>query len=195
VNTAFGVLFLLRSTKKAIQRSKTYGDGVLLAGRGLPGEIEQFRVRDGQVVAKEIAIPTVELIDILSRPDDAAFASIAADVELLRQRVEAANDTERPEHLAQLRKLATSGVPDARLAAVRVLGRLKDVASGPTLIAALGDPDWQVAKAADEALRFLGRKGPAGALGEKRDEKARAAAIESWKAWFLAIRPDADLDL
>ena len=45
VNTAFATLFLLRSTKKAIERSKSYGEGALLAGRGLPADAEAVRIR------------------------------------------------------------------------------------------------------------------------------------------------------
>ena len=48
VNTAFGILFLLRSTKKAIERAKSFGDGAMLAGRGLPGDPMAVRSAAGR---------------------------------------------------------------------------------------------------------------------------------------------------
>src|SRR6185436_8594359 len=106
VNTAFSVLFLHRSTKKAIERAKSYGDGSLLAGRGLPTEVQKVRVRGGQVAAKRLANPTTELIEILSKPDHAMFAAVAADVDLLRDRLKAAKPEEKKELLPRLRTLA-----------------------------------------------------------------------------------------
>ncbi len=195
VNTAFSVLFLLRSTKKAIERAKSYGDGSLLAGRGLPAEVQEVRVRGGQVAAKRLANPTTELIDILSKPDHSMFAAVAADVDLLRDRLKAAKPEEKKELLHRLRTLAATGVPDARVTAVRVLSQLRDIESCPALLAALDDPDWQVVMAADEGLQFVGWKtSGVNLLGEKPDNKARASAKERWKTWYLTVRPDAELE-
>jgi hypothetical protein len=195
VNTAFSILFLLRSTKKAIERAKSYGDGSLLAGRGLPTEVQEVRVRGGQVAAKRLANPTTELIEILSKPDHAMFAAVAADVDLLRERLKAAKPEEKKELLNRLRTLAATGVPDARVTAVRVLSQLRDIESCPALLAALDDPDWQVVTAADEGLQFLGWKtSGVNLLGDKPDNKARAAAKERWKTWYLTVRPDAELE-
>jgi HEAT repeat protein len=164
-----------------------------LAGRGLPQGAD-VRVRGGQIVSKEVPAATKELIDTLYAPDSAGFASTAADVELLTQRIEAAKAGERSEHLARLRTLVTGGVPEARLAAVKTLSQVKDIDSSPALIAALSDPDWGVVLAADEGLRFMGRKTTSAPLGERPDAKARAAAVEYWKTWYHALRPDAEFE-
>ena len=42
-DTAFATLFLLRSTKKSIERTWTFGEGGLLVGRGLPPAPSQTR--------------------------------------------------------------------------------------------------------------------------------------------------------
>ncbi|MFN0018056.1 MAG: hypothetical protein ACKVP0_07345 [Pirellulaceae bacterium] len=195
VNTAFAVLFLLRSTKKAIERAKSYGDGALLAGRGLPTEVQEVRVRGGQVAAKRLANPTSELIDILTKPDHSMFAAVVADVDLLTARLKAAKPDEKKELLSRMRMLAATGVPDARVTAVRVLSQLRDIESCPALLAALDDPDWQVVLSADEGLQFMGWKTAAvNLLGDKPDNKARAAAKERWKTWYLTVRPDAELE-
>ena len=191
VNTAFGVLFLLRSTQKAIQRAKTFGEGAMLAGRGLPTS-EKLRVRGGQIVPQDVPQSTRELIDILFAPDHASFAAIAADVELLKTRLNAAEAKERSEHVERLRTLVVRGTAEGRIAAVQVLSQIKDLESSPALIAALDDPDWQVVLAADEGLRFMGRKTKSVALGDKSDAKARAAAVAHWKSWYVGIQPDAE---
>jgi hypothetical protein len=193
VNTAFSVLFLLRSTKKAIDRSKSYGDGALLAGRGVPGNPQEVRVRGGQIVPKQVPTPTAELFDTLSKPDSPNFAAVAADVEILRERLLAAEAKERAEYLTKLRTLVSIGVPEARLTAVKLLSQLRDLESVPALILALDDPDWQVAVAADEGLQFIGRRISPG-LGENPDDAARAAAVQRWKQWYLAVRPDAEFE-
>jgi hypothetical protein len=193
VNTAFSVLFLLRSTKKAIERSKSFGDGALLAGRGVPGNPQEVRVRGGQIVPRQVSQSTAELLDILSKPDSPSFLAVAADVQLLRGRLAAAEAEERAGYLTKLRALVAQGVPEARLTAVKLLSQMRDLESVPALILALDDPDWQVAVAADEGLQFIGRKINPG-LGEKPDKDVRAAAVQRWKDWYLAVRPDAEFE-
>jgi hypothetical protein len=192
VNTAFSVLFLLRSTKKAIERSKSFGDGALLAGRGVPGT-QEIRVRGGQIVPKQVPMSTAELIETLAKPDSPTFLAVAADVDLLRERLATAEASERAGYLTKLRTLVATGVPEARLAAVKLLSRMRDLESVPALIMALDDPDWQVAVAADEGLQFIGRKINPG-LGDKPDKDVRAAAVARWKQWYLAVRPDAEFE-
>ena len=193
VNTAFSVLFLLRSTKKAIERSKSFGDGALLAGRGVPGNTQDVRVRGGQIVPKQVPTPTAELIETLSKPDSPTFLAVAADIDVLRERLVTAEATERAGYLTKLRTLVANGVPEARLCAVKLLSQLRDMESVPALILALDDPDWEVAVAADEGLQFIGRKITAG-LGDKPNKDARIAAVKRWKDWYLAVRPDAEFE-
>jgi hypothetical protein len=75
---------------------------------------------------------------------------------------------------------------------VKVLSRVKDLDSAPALIAALDDPDWQIVLAADEGLRFMGRKTKSVTLRDQTDDKARAAAVSHWKAWYTTLEPDAE---
>ena len=67
-DTAFGVLFLLRSTKKSIEKAYTYGDGTLVGGRGLPKDTDLVEVRGGQVVAKPLLGPAEGLLTALDNP-------------------------------------------------------------------------------------------------------------------------------
>ncbi|MEX2173948.1 MAG: hypothetical protein WD872_06265 [Pirellulaceae bacterium] len=191
VDTAFACLFLLRSTKKAIDKSKSYGEGALLAGRGLPDDTQLVRIRGGQIVSRKADLTAKQLLDVLSAPDHILFTAVAIDVEFIRDQVAAAPEAERAQYVTRLRKLVAGGVADARLAAVESLGMLRDVRSGEALIAALDDPDWRVVVAADTALQTIGRSLSPSGLTDEPDDKARTAAKQRWKQWYVAIRPDA----
>jgi hypothetical protein len=194
VNTAFATLFLLRSTKKAIERSRSYGEAALAAGRGLPPDVEEVRIRGAQVVSKKLDLPAAEVIEILLRPDHESFAASLADVDYLAAQIAVSDEKAKRELLARLRTVVRSGTGDARLSATKVLGKLRDLDSSPTLIAALDDPDWRVVLAADEALRNIGRSLAPSNLSDKIDKAARAKAVTQWKQWYVTIRPDAQFD-
>ena len=51
-DTSFAMLFMDRATKKAIEKAKNYGAGMLVGGRGLGGEKDSFEMHNGQVVTK-----------------------------------------------------------------------------------------------------------------------------------------------
>ncbi len=135
-----------------------------------------------------------ELIDVLHQPEHSSFAAAVADVAYLREQLVALAASDRAEQVLRLRSLAETGVADARLAVVRILGQLRELDSSQTLIAALEDDDWRVVVAADEGLRLIGRSVSPSPLGEKPDAKARAAATERWKQWYVTIRPDAQFE-
>ncbi len=69
-----------------------------------------------------------------------------------------------------------------------------DLDNVPALIYALTDPDREVVIEARKALERISRN-PVG-YGPKDDynEEQRRNAVEKWKAWYLSLRPDADVD-
>lgn len=191
-DTAFATLFLLRSTKKAIERSKAYAEAALVAGRGLPANNQEVAVRSGRIVQTKVNVTAAQLVEILHLPEHRAFATVTGDLELLRERLVALPAAEQSPLLARLRGLAVSGVPDARLAAVKILGQMRDLAAAEVLIAAVDDSDWRVVLAADDSLRLLGRVVSPSTLGDKPNQVVRSEAVQAWKRWLLAIRPDAE---
>jgi hypothetical protein len=191
-DTAFAALFLLRSTKKAIERSKAYGEATLVSGRGLPGNQQDVAIRAGRIVQTKVNANAGQLIDIMQAPDHRAFPLVTGDVELVRERLMATAPADREPHLVRLRSLAISGTADARLAAVKVLGQVRDLGAAEVLIATLDDADWRVVLAADESLRMIGRVVSASQLGDTANRQARADAVQHWKRWLLNFRPDAE---
>ncbi len=195
VNTAFAILFLLRSTKKAIEKSKSYGEGALLAGRGLPENPQEVRVRgQREIVAREADRAVGELLEVLAQPTHPDFTSLTSDGVYLAEQISREPADSRGALIAQVRKLVRSGSAEARLAAVGILGELRDLDSSVTLIAALDDADWRVVQGADAALARIGRSIAPSKLGLKPTPQNRAAAIAQWKSWYTSVRPDAQFD-
>jgi hypothetical protein len=191
-DSAFATLFLLRSTKKAIERSKAYAEATMDSGRGLPANSEQVAIRSGKIVQTKVNVTAAQLVEILHLPEHRAYATVIGDLERRRERLVPLTAAEQAPLLARLRGLVTSGVAHSRLSAVRILGQVRDLSAAEVLIAALDDPDWRVVLAADESLRSLGRIVSPSPLSEKPNSVARAEAVQAWKSWLLTIRPDAE---
>jgi len=190
-DTAFGVLFLLRSQKKSIEKAKSFGDGTLVGGRGLPKVTAGAEVRRGQVVARPLLGPAEELLAMLDNPDNPDFDEALS---LLAEVPPEELGTLAGEQAAKLHRLAAGRTPEARLAAVQAMGRSRSLDHVPTLIYALTDPDPEVTRAARDALRRISRK-PAGfGMPDEVSDLDRRTAIAKWQAWYRTVRPDAEFD-
>ncbi|MBX9791812.1 MAG: terpene cyclase/mutase family protein [Pirellulales bacterium] len=190
-DTAFSILFLVRSMRKSLTRAGLLGDGALLAGRGLPSDGELVQTRGGEVVAKPLAGPAEHLLTLMEDADNPEYLSaVEGFAELAGQ----ADEETLNKHARRLRELADSPRPEARVAAVRALARTRNIDEVPTLIYALSDPDGEVVQAAVEGLRVLSRKPPKSPGTVVTDDASRRAAIEFWKSWYRALRPDTNWD-
>jgi len=188
-DTAFGVLFLLRSQKKSIEKARSFGDGTLVGGRGLPKVTAGAEVRGGQVVARPLLGPAEELLAMLDNPENPDFDEALS---LLAELPAEELGTLAGEQAAKLHRLAAGRTPEARLAAVEAMGRSGRLDHVPTLIYALTDPDPQVTRAARDALRRISRKPRGFGMPDEVSDLDRRRAIEKWQAWYRTIRPDAE---
>ncbi|NMC19782.1 MAG: HEAT repeat domain-containing protein, partial [Thermogutta sp.] len=189
-DTAFGILFLVRSTQQSVERVRDFGAGILVGGRGLPRDTDSAIVKNGQVVALPLRISVEELTAVLESPDtERAAAALEALQAMPRDeaRLFVAKNAEA------LRRLAGGDSREAKLAAIAALGNGDDLTLAPVLIDALADPDPDVALAADRALRRLTRRADEG-LAAGFDDTQRQVRIREWKQWYLAIAPDAEFD-
>lgn len=190
-NTALAVLFLLRSTQKIIQHTKTFGGGLLVGGRGLPENASDLQLAAGGLRAKPLKGPAMELLKKLTDPNDPKFEEAVRGMEEQSLVEEGDRMTEMQK---RLRSMAAGKSPEARAAALRLLGRTRDLDNVPLLIEALHDDDPQIFLAATEALRFLARKfSPAGQFsGNGKDgSDPRKESVKYWKTWYRGVRPNA----
>ena len=191
-DTAFGVLFLMRSTKKSIGKVHNYGDGTMVGGRGLPKDTDMVEVHGGQVVTKPLLGPAEKLLAALKNDSD--VGNLDETVELL-----AGLPTDKAKVLSskygeKIRSLVGNASPKARLAAVRALGKVRDLDNVGVLLYALTDPDPAVVREANESLLRISRSPSMIRLPENITEEDRRLTIEKWKTWYRAIRPNANLE-
>jgi len=209
-DTCFALLFLLRSTKKSLERSKfRFREGILAVGRGMPAA-GGVRLRDGKVVVKPAAAPFDRWAAVLETPesakrhgvegDNAEYDSAGKDseyaqaVEALADLAESGDRSTLDQHAALLRRLTSGADREVRLAAVRACGRSRNLDHVPTLIGLLEDADVEVALAARDALKKISRRLDAFGFDVRGGAKTRKEAIERWREWYRSLRPDADLD-
>lgn len=190
IDTAFAVLFLLRSSQKTVQRI-VEESGALIGGKTLPDDLtDLIQDKSGKVIsAKET--PLVE--DILSMLEDPNSRMGSSMDDMADQLELAADPAKRSQQIARLRRMAVSGPFSARLTAVKALSRIRDLDNAPALIYAVTDPDTRVSRAASNALRFLSRKLAGPMVPEEASIQQKNAAAEVWKQWYLSIRPDGAL--
>ncbi len=185
-DTAFATLFLLRSTQKSI-RAKL-GEGMLLAGRGLPTNLTRAKLRNGQLIVEQIHTKVDELLSMIDDGNEGVLDELARDPsQLVVEQVD-------EKSARRLQQLVRGGEPGARLLAVRALGRTGNLDYVPSLLYALTDPDRRVVLEARDELRFISRNFDGLGPPEDFTEQQRFEAVDAWKKWYKSIRPAAVLE-
>lgn len=186
-DTAFSILFLMRSTQRMLR--KNIGEGQMFSGRGAPKKLATAKLSRGQVVVKQTSAAVGDLLSMIDEGKNDQLEALANDpTALLVGKVEDA-DTRR------LAQVARSGEPRARLLAVRALARTGDLDHVPTLVYALTDPDKQVVLQSRDGLRFISRRFEGFGLADDFTDSQRYEVIDKWKAWYQKLRPDAVISL
>jgi hypothetical protein len=186
-DTAFGILFLVRSTKKTIQKAQEAFDGLLVAGRGLPKNTGDVRMKRGKVVSTPFQGTAESLLEILGDETHPDFDSVTQlDAVPLSRTPEV-----RARQQKRMQRLVRAESYQARLVAVKTLAKLRDLDNVPSLVYALSDPDLRVVREARDALRFTGRKFRGFGIPDSPTERELKAGIKAWKDWYRDIRPDA----
>jgi hypothetical protein len=212
-NISFALLFLCRATQTIITpppaKVRLHGGGLLGGGKGLPDDLSQVDMQNGEIKRRVPKTSLDALLTELERP--AAEVNDAAQIAV----VDAVQLDQRDELIGQidrLKKLLSDPRPEVRMVAAWGLGRSDDVRQTPLLIASLQDPDLEVAAEIGLALCVLSRQ-PEGvrAAGGKGDlvpkeppepreqedaesyngrtQAWRAAATTAWREWYLQVRP------
>ena len=190
-DTAFGVLFLLRSMQKSLAKAYAYGEGTMVGGRGIPKDTSKVELRGGQVVPRSLLGPAERLLAALGNPEGKDFDS---NVEVLAELPSDTLESLSAKHKEQIRRLVAISRRRRRLAAVRALGKTRDLDNADVLIYALTDPEPGVVRAANEGLLRISRSPSLVQLPDEFSDEDRRLVMEKWKAWYRAIRPKADVD-
>ncbi|MBM3203373.1 hypothetical protein FJZ55_05655, partial [Candidatus Woesearchaeota archaeon] len=210
VSTALALLFLSKATATTIAPvRRLVGSGLLAGGRGLPTNLDQVQITDGQVKERKIKGSFDELLVELERT-----AVTNSSVEAIQAAVVDAVQLEQSEELFQqvprLKKLASNPQLEVRRTACWALGRSGDVSAAPSLIKALKDPDESVVREASFGLCILSRRvkgigvpiDPTEGLEEDSSDEVRKAHLDKWKSqsirnwndWYRKVRPYSERD-
>jgi hypothetical protein len=185
-DTAFSVLFSLRSTKMSIKAK--LGEGMLLSGRGLPSNLARAKLRDGQLIAEQVHKNVDELLSMVDDKNEGTLDELARDPSQL---VVGKIDEKSARRLQQLIR---GGSPEVRVLSTRAIGRTGNMDYVPTLLYALTDPDTRVVIEARNGLRFISRNFDGLGPPDEFTEQQRFEAIDNWKKWYKSIRPTAVLE-
>jgi hypothetical protein len=186
-DTAFGILFLMRSAQRTIEKASAEFHGVLTGGKGLPGDLSDVKMDRGKIVRTPFQGTADALLEILEDADHAEFDDTVANATVTLSE----NPAQRKQQLIRLRRLVRAEDFNIRMAAVKTLARDRNLDNVPTLIFALSDPDSRVFLTARTGLRFISRKFTGVGMSDTPTDKERQEAIQAWKQWYLSIRPDA----
>ena len=181
--TAFAVLFLLRSTQKSIKAS--LGEGTLIGGRGLSADLSRMKMRNGRLVTEQKPTEVDQLLAMLEDSGSESLEALMSDSAALSVGNVGAEEARR------LRQIVKSGQPEARLLAVRALGRMRDLDNVPTLLYAMTDPDRRVVLASRDGLRLVSRRFQGFGLQDNFNDTQRYDALDEWKMWYRRVRPNA----
>ena len=183
VNTAFAILFLIRSTQKAIA---TMGEGTARGGKGFGKDVRNAKLVGGSVKTEPIATAVTDLLKILEEDDADSLAdkSLPDDLQLAEKGAERAAQLDRFERLVRGSKSW-----QARRVAARLLGKSDEMRVVPALIYALSDPDESVKRFARDGLRFISRKFEGYGMPDKPSPAQMHEAQKNWRAWYLSVRP------
>lgn len=181
--TAFAVLFLLRSTQKSIKAS--LGEGTLIGGRGLSADLSRMKLRGGRLVAEQKPTEVDKLLEMLEGDGNEGLEALLNDPAVLRV------ENVGPEDARRLQQIVKSGQSEARLLAVRALSQMRNLDFVPTLLYAMTDPDHRVVRAASDGLQFVSRRFDSFGLPDNFNENQRHEALDRWKQWYRRVRPNA----
>jgi hypothetical protein len=185
-DTAFAALFLLRSAQKSLRAR--LGEGTLLAGRGLPANLSRAKLRNGQVIIEQVHTKVDELLSMIDDGDAGLLDELARDpTQLVVEQVDSRS-------ARRLQQLLRGGEPEARLLAVRALGRSGNLNYVPSLLYALTDPDRRIVLEARDGLRFISRRFDGFGPPDNFTEQQRYEAVDAWKKWYKSLRPTAILE-
>ena len=187
-NTAWGVLFLTKSTSKTIERItlRRLGGGELFGGKGLPRDLSTISEAGGRLVAKPMDGAVEGMLTVLEDPRaENADSALAGLLARYRERGPSVLEPYKD----RFRRLLNDPDQGIRRVASWALARTGDLAMVPVLAEALKDGDPMVVRETRSGLRLLSRKidgfgPPDNASAPQRDEAAKA-----WTAWYESVRP------
>lgn len=205
VNTAFAILFLVRSSEILVRPS---ADSELVGDLGFP-EDEQLTESNGRFQSNSAQEDLSEQLKLLQAGSlDDSDLQVLANKSMRKALNAFRNDDKKNRGSldAFLRTMISDRNHHRRRISVRFLAGEQDLDNVPALLYALGDPDYEVAFEAHNGLRLVSRKidsitldriaeppfpNDPKVLDQVKLEYQRVK--ERWTDWYLKLKPNAKL--
>ena len=182
ISTSFALMFLIRSTQKAIFTSSA---GSLQGGYGLPKDTTDIRVDGTQIKGRPIEGQVQDLLKILEDDDSEGLSGgLPENLQLSDDPKERAAELDRFERLVRGSKSW-----QARRVAARLLSKSDELRVVPSLIFALSDPDKPVRLYARDGLRFLSRRFEGFGMSDDPSRAEVDKIQRDWRNWYRSVNP------
>ncbi len=183
VSTAFAILFLIRSTQRALGTAAT---ATTIGGQGFAADVSKAKLVNGKAVTQSPAKTVAGMLDLLEGDGSDELDGKALD----DRAVLATDQVERAAQLDRLERLVRGSKSwQARRVAARLLGTSDDLRVVPALIFALSDPDKIVRNYARDGLRFISRKFEGFGMPDEPSNVQLRQAQRNWRQWYLTMKP------
>jgi len=185
-STCFAILFLVRSTQLLIPESV----GVMETGmQGLPEE-GPISLRNGRIMNQTFNRDFGDVMAMIETGKDTDWRAFETTFDSL---VLDSNKKSRAVQLVTLRKMVEHPNADARRVAVKSISKFRDFDNIKFLIYALSDPEPDVARMANDGLRFISRKFNSKKISDKPNKQEIEALTKYWTDWFMTVDPNGTL--
>ncbi len=190
--TCLATLFLVRSSQILLD-DRNKGNLVLQTGNIFKPGVRLDKQGDQVVVQTE----TQGMEDVIRNLSAGSSQEDLADMAYalgpaIRELTQKEGKT-RGEQMGFLRGLVTEFDPFRRLIAVKFLASQQNLDNVPALLFALTDPEIEIAVEAHNGLRLISRKLDSIPISADPNVVEMRELKKKWTAWFLGLRPDADL--
>ncbi|MGI9516282.1 MAG: hypothetical protein ACR2NP_04490 [Pirellulaceae bacterium] len=185
IQTCFAILFLTRSMEITIAGKAT---GLANGGDGFRNDVI-LRERGDRIVTGSVERSIGDLVSLLDNPDNdeeewELFMDSLDDLQL------DGDEISRSQQLATLRMLVRHEKYEARLIAIKFLGKQRSLDNVPALIYALTDPDPRIVTEANKAMRFVSRRTSGPEVSGNPSRTELRSLKNYWIEWYHKIRPD-----
>ncbi len=184
IQTAFGILFLTRSMEITIAGKAT---GLANGGEGFRDNVI-LKERGDRIVSGAVERSIGDLFELLDDPQGEDEWELF--MESLDELKLDGDDVSRTQQLATLRMLVRHEKYEARLIAIKFLGKQRSLDNVPAFIYALTDPDPRIVAEANQAMCFVSRKTSGPEVSENPSRTESNSLKDYWIQWYRKIRPD-----
>lgn len=185
-STCFAVLFLVRSTQLLIPESVGVAERGLTA---LPPD-GSITMQGNRIMNQTFTRDFGDVMSMIETGKDTDWRAFETTFDSL---VLDSNKKSRAVQLVTLRKLVEHPNADARRIAVKSISKFRDFDNIKFLIFALSDPEPDVARMANDGLRFISRKFNSKRISEKPNKQEIEAMTKYWTDWYLTVDPKGTL--